>query len=1577
MEKQIRKQLEAWRDSYINTSLKRNNLLHQSPLTTDAIVFDCNEYFTYEHFWKIASGAGEAEEYALQSNANPDPRYRPISWRAERAQENPKDLALLDEIVKTGYKAIVQKGENPICLTFGKLVWRVGTEGENIVNEVGRSAFTEICTPVILIPVKLNKRGVNYWLKPAYEDALVNPALVLKYAQQGYKDFPLPPCGQWLDESFDIQAYFELLATHFAEGESKFEKEYVALDVFDYDRICMYRDVARHMDELQKNPVIRALFGEKLCERKAVVGLDRLAPETSFSILDTNTSQSAVIERFNNGESFVLEGPPGTGKTQTIVNMISEAVMRNKSVLFVSGKMSALNTVMKKLQMPGTNLEKHCLLIKGEQETGEISLSDTYAKLQAAYDAPRPVVEEAEYRENIKTLKASRDILVGYNREFYDRGNSLEASPYDLIGRMLLLGYNENYVHAPDFRVDFIEKLTPDALEKYVGRMADIEKLLLAIIRKYGAVEKDVWYGYGKMEIDPKAEAYLRGYCTEFASLLKQLDEAFAAVEGLEQAEAQKAFNALVSQPLDSLRALACADAERDISALYLKGSLEKEKDLIKTEISNSKGYVSATKRYFTWIDGKSNAEPKALKKLLDEAELADVHARKKLSELAEEEAQLTGLSQKLANFHNKEGELSAAAIRELLENISQYGQARAACDELKQELSASFTDELFALNHKKLLEKFRTAWAQRVQEEKKPLFYEWQIKPVKKCCKDIVNADFSLQAVYGLLEKLDLYHRNARIAADRKTALDTRGFDGFTANASALERLASFFNAYLAEREDFALDSFITGENSFEAYLKTKLTALKNIRAVAEALHVQTDVTAGELNTLVNDHKLVCKHNARIAKNAALCDVLPSIEKNVRTDWNALLATLSLIERARGLIRDEKRTVQEDCAVFTQLVQALASEKLQTRIAAVLRKYEQFYANREYFDPKFTDGNHSCAGFTLADFKAWHADVSDFKHFSEFVSYRKRVKSLDRYGKAFFEWYAKEGRKDYPLEKLRDHYEVCILHAYYTSLIKKSKYLAKLTGNDGITTVKTVVDRFAAADLKALTFNRKLLDNKFYAGITRSAQANGNLHNYLRSMPKGANASVRRLFKTRSESIRQLAPCLMMSVYSVSKLLEYEQYQFDVVIFDEASQIPIEDALTSLMRAKRQVVIAGDPKQMPAISYFKTRSEGVLSDDEEIETCSSVIDFVIRAKHSAIAYERLDMHYRSNHESLIKYSNENPLLYSGNLVTFPSPKARTEDFGLWNYCLLDDERYQGQTLAGGGGENAREAERVLELIKRHFTRYPVPKASERENYPSLGVIVFGTKQKKRILAMMEADKSLRAIAALHDNRVFFISTADEIQGDEASEMILSLTYGRDEKGKLSQAWGHLNQHPVALYKFNVAVTRARDNLKFVHSVRHNEITNENLGYIADYLRQFEVFAKEPFTSHREYNTKFVEAIGKICESVVGKDRVVYNYGESPRSYRVPISILSRDGQSVALGVLCEQNRGGLGSASAKGVQGAASGQGFSVREYCRTCNKILEAHDWTNLYETYAMQWIRNYNFEKRCLIERLNEIL
>ncbi len=1564
----LRQQIEAWRDSYINITLK-NNMLNREENKSKAIRFTTNEHFTYEHFWKIAIGEGGMEDYALRSGANSDPRYNPIGWRSVKPMDNPTDPAVLDDLVKTGYDVIVKKGENPLCLSFGRLDWRV--QNPDFTPNGKEEEFITISSPIILIPIKLNKQGVNYWIKPVDDEAIINPALLLRYKAEGYKSLPMPECGQWIDtKSFDIAEYFDALADHFSGSTTcSFDCDDVTLDIFDYNRLCMYRDVSRHIDDIERNPVIRMIFGENSIPAASPVGIDNEDPTKSFPIVDADSSQNAVIEHFRAGESFIMEGPPGTGKTQTIMNLISDALMRNKRVLFVSSKMSALITLNKKMKMAGVNLDKHCLLIKGESENlgkseSKANLADTYGKLKAALEAPAPAFDFSKYAENIQEYLDTRNTLVGYNKEFYSKDNTLGMSVYDIIGRMLLLGYDEKSIMPLENLGDIdIEELTKDELNSLVKPMRDLQTLSLAIISRFGGIEKDVWFGLRDTELSQARENILRSRIAEMTVTMQDLKSVISSCTGGDEKLIKNLLSALFESSLSTVISLLDADFSRDLYPAYTKSGMSEERRILEKEIANRERYAASVARYYSICAEGAVAAPDAVKELLKNS----LHWQKlTLQGVREEQSRLKRVKPISQNDAITDISSDIKAMEALVEDINNLVNTKNELSEIKNELLSHFTEEIFELNYMALLSKFRTSWQENLKQNRKPLLFDMQISKMKKCCCDAQNVNFDMATVYGFLEKLDLYSKKRERVEELAKTLSAYGIVDTNLEMKQLINLAEYLSDFIREALDHKLRGVMFKTGSFEEYIAEKAEALDKINEAAKLLMVERDITVGELSAIAEYYKRICEENARISATEGLDKIFPSIEKNVRTNWAGILDLINLIDRARDMVRDENRTLDEDYAAFVDVIKFLSQGGVKQYVTSLVEQYRSFYSDDSFFDFEVMGDSHDVNSMNYKNFEEWFSHINDFNTLAQYAAYRKSVDELDTMSRSFFEKYARRGRREYPLDQLANQYELSILYTYYGFLLTSSKYVAKLSGRDGITTIQSIMDSYQEADKRLIEDNRRVLDTTLYQSITRSAFGGNSLHNYLHAVPSGSNVSIRRLFKNRSESIKELAPCMMMSIYSVSKLLEYEKYKFDVVIFDEASQIPAEDALPALMRATSQVVIAGDPKQMPAIEYFaeKNSFEHIDADDEdEVGEDLSILDFIITAPDNRLGSARLNMHYRSNHESLIKYSNEHPKLYAGNLITFPSPIARSEDFGLTGIFVPDDPEFAGKKIIGGKGQNEAEAKIAIRLIKEHFRKHPAPKTEEEiEKFESLGVIVFGTHQKDMLLSMMAKDPEAAKIAAITDNRVFFITPADEVQGDEMATMILSLTYGRDKDGEHSNFWGHMNQVSVALRKFNVAVTRAKNNLKFIHTVRANEIAGGNLSYIADYIRGIDALGDNSFVSHPEYNTTFVEAVGKICEEIIGdKSRVVYNYGDSVRSYRIPICILSADKKTVALGIMCEVNR---------------AADNLSVREYARTCPSILKAHGWDNLHTTYALQWVRNYSIELLELKKQLEKV-
>jgi very-short-patch-repair endonuclease len=314
-------------------------------------------------------------------------------------------------------------------------------------------------------------------------------------------------------------------------------------------------------------------------------------------------------------------------------------------------------------------------------------------------------------------------------------------------------------------------------------------------------------------------------------------------------------------------------------------------------------------------------------------------------------------------------------------------------------------------------------------------------------------------------------------------------------------------------------------------------------------------------------------------------------------------------------------------------------------------------------------------------------------------------------------------------------------------------------------------------------------------AGV--AAKANPEMGRLLRERQKQrAHMPVRQLVQAMPTLLPKLKPCLLMSPLSVSQYLDAGFSQFDLVIFDEASQIPVWDAVGVIARGK-QVVVVGDPKQLPPTNFFNKSSdsdEGGFGDDERVEDLESILDECLGAGMNKLS---LKWHYRSRHESLITFSNHR--YYDDSLVTFPSPV--TDDLA------VKFQRVAGVYDRGGSRTNRAEAQAIVAGIEEHFLD---PKKRDL----TLGVVTFNQTQQSLIDTLLDArrrDNSDldRAIAAQTREKLF-VKNLENVQGDERDVIFFSITYGPDAAGKTTMNFGPLNGEG-GHRRLNVAISRARE----------------------------------------------------------------------------------------------------------------------------------------------------------------------
>lgn len=285
-----------------------------------------------------------------------------------------------------------------------------------------------------------------------------------------------------------------------------------------------------------------------------------------------------------------------------------------------------------------------------------------------------------------------------------------------------------------------------------------------------------------------------------------------------------------------------------------------------------------------------------------------------------------------------------------------------------------------------------------------------------------------------------------------------------------------------------------------------------------------------------------------------------------------------------------------------------------------------------------------------------------------------------------------------------------------------------------------------------------------------------------------GRGFSIRTLFEKTYDVLQYLCPCMLMSPISVAQYLDIAKTKFDLIVFDEASQIPTCEAVGVLARGKNAIIV-GDPNQMPPTQFFSTAVSD--EDDYELDDLDSILDDSLAL---GLPQLHLKWHYRSKHESLIAFSNQE--YYENSMLTFPSVNDRERRVKL--------ATVNGVFAHGTERTNQKEAEAVINEILRRFN-------DENLRSSSIGVVTFNAKQQKLIEEMLEeqCNDNPELLDWTLQGEKLFIKNLENVQGDERDVILFSITYGPDENGKVSMNFGPLNREG-GWKRLNVAVSRAR-----------------------------------------------------------------------------------------------------------------------------------------------------------------------
>ncbi len=1450
-DERLKAQLEAWRRALINLT-RANRLLYLKPGSVLEIV----EPGADEVYARLAAGLEVVE--SRDPDLFPDEPPRPLRPGQVRfgpimRSTTPAKLRSLD---RTATQTFLDRGLWTLYLGFGLLQW------EDAPTTAGppEKAYSPLL--LVLVTAKRDSLSEPFRIRRAEEEQRFNPALVAKLEDDFGITLQLP--GD--DDELEPRQIFESVSRQVSRKGWRVHPTTV-LSTFTFHKEPILRDLAANEDLVLTNEIVRGLAigsdagGSFEFEPVDEAEIDRAAPpEKAVTILDADSSQRRAIAAVVAGKSFVMDGPPGTGKSQTIANMIADLLTRRKTVLFVSDKAAALDVVYARLKAGGLSefvLELHSHKATRKEVAKELGKS-LLTRVRA--EASMPEAERERLRRKREQLN---EYVVALNEARLPLGQSL----YNVIGRIARL---QAFPQAPPPRLG-VQELDH-------ARWAEIIELADALGRTWGPIaRRDQFLWRELVPSDWDAARRVR--------LLGVLEHASAHLAELVEASGDVAARMCLPSPTST------SEAEQHHAV---------------ENLLQERAYVHAP-----WLSGSNDSElrdrleeARRMAASLDEAEARldhDLRPRWRELRTGGPENLLAPVAVARATMPRPaiDGAMTSVTLEALRQTLVQARAVLEECAGWIDVLATAFDQPSGTISFGRALGLGRLAGLADATDLPEA---DWFAPtPLKKAREAIQRLRPLLERARTLGEALKEVFRREVLTLDLETLCvrfrstyrsvfrwfnseyrrDRRALKSVTRSGrlrreelarlpEALEwqRAVSAFEAagsdaakilgHFFRGEETDLDAASRGAVNAEAACELAGTAIgpetlaKRLAfgavlgpGVAQAaLRIQglearwdaLGAAAAQLRTPPLSKAIdgACQADAavrRVVDELRVVDAVATrparlddaerwlrlrrgveeIERSFRdraaedavafgaawngraTEWRTLDAGLAwaaaVKKTALGGHVSAESAVQLATMPGDEPALSLPLERWASSIRELTAQFQEQRANkvRQQLRGHFEDAEVllSVLTSTIDDVGEWHAHVRAIAGLAE--------QGLDEATQFCL-------NKRVAAEHVRDILERALCEAWGDDVLRKDPRLAAFRADDRDALVRDFrrldreLIRLAAREAIAACSQMRPSNLQGAAGIILNEAEKQRKH-----MP------VRDLLGRTREVAQAIKPCFMMSPLSVSQFLPPEM-AFDVVIFDEASQVRPADAISSIYRG-RQLVVAGDQKQLPPTSFFERMDDGDDDtwDEDEPDQFESVLD---KCKGSGVFTSLpLRWHYRSQHEHLIAYSNQG--FYDGRLITFPGPLGEAPDLGVEVFHCPE-----GVYRRGGQRDNPQEAALVGERVVFHAGTHPAL---------SIGVVAFSEAQASAIDAVVERlageHPELAGLRAEDRLNGLFVKNLETVQGDERDIIIFSMGYGRDEAGRFTMNFGPLSRSGGER-RLNVAITRARRKVEFVTSVR-------------------------------------------------------------------------------------------------------------------------------------------------------------
>lgn len=1483
--------------------------------------------------------------------------------------------------------------------------------GYGMLNWVDPADSKNISSPLLLVPVRLVKEGQQYVLRRTEDESALNTALGLKLSRDFAIELP-----EFEVDDLNVSRVLPSVRRAVSDESGWTVDDRVVMSIFSFHKEAMYRDLEQNEAKIVANGMIQLMALGPDAPHSSDISFDpvadeeldsHLAPEKLHSILDADGSQRKCVLAAREGRSFIMDGPPGTGKSQTIANIIAELMATGKTVLFVSEKAAALDVVRDRLTH--RQLDPFLLELHSHKATRKQVVQTLHAELTR-----RPVAKNLFSDTDRAQLVKSRKRLTDHASAMNEIRRPLGRSLHDVLGRLAQLTDFDAYSSGDPKTLGSLSaehlaelQMAATALSK-VWRPAeegesfpwhglsgegltqaqikeldnDVSALSLATERLLRTVRLfDAQVPFWSVDLDvPGIRS--RTLLTSLLRHRRQVPQTWFTVANLgpllTKMEKLQSEENLFNAKEDHIRQ-ACADrwnrSDQDLQGpLYeflQNDSKIFSRPLNQLTLGRIDGIEQSAARAAAQVSSIME-KAQELGRLFDlELEALTLNKCRALSSLAE-------LSQhgSLPESHWINPSVQGA----LDESARVLGQLSMIVRERQAAMESVYRPEILSLDINGLKVRFEThhrglkLWSKQARVDKRTLRDVTVAGVVNKEVIAMLGDALAWQTAQWNLSvneteyapRLGSYYQGAatdftRITQALEVARSAIKLAGDDIGPSTLARQLSRSSTPDAELIPLARDvagmiaSFVratgalfnlefhetVGDVPLERLHHKLAEAGENFKA-ARPLRARLSALVGEAATLSSASTILHQINelsnmedATARAAASNSEALGPRYRPRGTDWATLRedhAWTSSVRKAVGgsIDREAVRFVEE----FEASNLDLADDHTRW-----LEARDKLVA---YFDPQRSLELGAELDRDLEDAEELLADLS-FDTASDvdiWFEYKKLCLALNRAGVSTTLASLQESRS--PSSHVVPAVERAALEPWAEQVIDGDSRLSEHRASGR----ESLLEQFKDLDSRLINNAHSSIVE---ACVGRRPRTNVGPAAVIahEANKKSRHKPIRRLLEETGSVVQALKPCFMMSPLSVSQYLP-PSLKFDVVIFDEASQVMPADSVNCIYRGK-QLIVAGDQKQLPPTSFFT--SADIESDDEdEPDNFDSVLDLCKAA--GAMTSLPLSWHYRSLHEDLITYSNYR--IYGGKLNTFPGAAEKANDLGVHH------EFVPGIYQRGAGSRNPIEAERVVDRVLEH----------RRLNSDlSLGVVTFSTQQAEAVSEAIERraehEPLLAGLMEDHDRlHGFFVKNIESVQGDERDIIIFSIGYGPDELGKLTMNFGPLTRKGGER-RLNVAITRARRRVEVVSSFHAGDMTDgasEGNRHLKNYLdfaaRGRAALASDISGTAGEADSPFEEEVLRVVRSA--GFNAVSQVGAA--GYRIDIGVRHPDkAGTFMLGIECD---------------GAAYHSAKSARDRDRLRESVLRGLGW-EIHRIWGLSWYRDRATQETALKVALDTAL